>query len=85
MPLHFAEIGIPDVENQHRAVLFAAIPCFVLDRIIESDRFAFAPGASFAADTKFGRDVTVEPFVVFGLGVTVEDNAVIRSFSEIRS
>jgi bifunctional UDP-N-acetylglucosamine pyrophosphorylase / glucosamine-1-phosphate N-acetyltransferase len=36
-----------------------------------------------AADTKFGRDVTVEPFVVFGLGVTVEDDAVIRSFSHL--
>jgi bifunctional UDP-N-acetylglucosamine pyrophosphorylase / glucosamine-1-phosphate N-acetyltransferase len=35
------------------------------------------------ADTKFGRDVTVEPFVVFGPGVTVEDNAVIRSFSHL--
>jgi bifunctional UDP-N-acetylglucosamine pyrophosphorylase/glucosamine-1-phosphate N-acetyltransferase len=36
-----------------------------------------------AADTKFGRDVTVEPFVVFGPGVTVEDDAVIRSFSHL--
>jgi bifunctional UDP-N-acetylglucosamine pyrophosphorylase/glucosamine-1-phosphate N-acetyltransferase len=34
-----------------------------------------------AADTKFGRDVLVEPYVVFAPGVTVEDNAVIRSFS----
>jgi bifunctional UDP-N-acetylglucosamine pyrophosphorylase/glucosamine-1-phosphate N-acetyltransferase len=36
-----------------------------------------------SVDTKFGRDVTVEPFVVFGPGVTVEDNAVIRSFSHL--
>ena len=35
------------------------------------------------ADTKFGRDVVVEPFVVFGEKVTVEDGAVIRSFSHI--
>ena len=43
-----------------------------------------APETVFlAADTKFGRDVTVEPYVVFGLGVTVEDNAVIRSFSHL--
>ena len=43
-----------------------------------------APETVFlAADTKFGRDVTVEPFVVFGPGVTVEDNAVIRSFSHL--
>src|SRR5437763_16034777 len=36
-----------------------------------------------SADTKFGRDVVIEPFVVFGQGVTVEDNAVIRSFSHL--
>ena len=35
------------------------------------------------ADTKFGRDVVVEPFVVFGEKVTIEDGAVIRSFSHI--
>jgi bifunctional UDP-N-acetylglucosamine pyrophosphorylase/glucosamine-1-phosphate N-acetyltransferase len=33
------------------------------------------------ADTKLGRDVTIEPYVVFGPGVTVEDGAHIRSFS----
>ena len=36
-----------------------------------------------AADTKLGRDVTIEPYVVFGPGVTVEDGAVIRSFSHL--
>ena len=35
------------------------------------------------ADTKFGRDVVVEPFVVFGEKATVEDGAVIHSFSHI--
>ncbi len=34
-------------------------------------------------DTKLGRDVTIEPFVVFGPGVVVEDGAVIRSFSHL--
>jgi bifunctional UDP-N-acetylglucosamine pyrophosphorylase/glucosamine-1-phosphate N-acetyltransferase len=43
-----------------------------------------APETVFlSADTKFGRDVVVEPFVVFGPGVTVEDNALIRSFSHL--
>src|SRR5215475_2378902 len=43
-----------------------------------------APDTVFlSADTKFGRDVTVEPFVVFGPGVTVDDDAVIRSFSHL--
>jgi len=36
-----------------------------------------------SADTKLGRDVIIEPYVVFGPGVTVEDGAVIRSFSHI--
>ena len=35
------------------------------------------------ADTKLGRDVTIEPYVVFGPGVTVDDGAVIRSFSHL--
>jgi bifunctional UDP-N-acetylglucosamine pyrophosphorylase / glucosamine-1-phosphate N-acetyltransferase len=35
------------------------------------------------ADTKFGRDVVVEPYVVFGEKVSVEDGAVIHSFSHI--
>ena len=38
---------------------------------------------SLAADTKLGRDVVVEPYVVFGPGVAVEDGAVIRSFSHL--
>jgi bifunctional UDP-N-acetylglucosamine pyrophosphorylase/glucosamine-1-phosphate N-acetyltransferase len=36
-----------------------------------------------AADTRFGKDVTIEPFVVIGPGVTIEDGAVIHSFSHI--
>jgi bifunctional UDP-N-acetylglucosamine pyrophosphorylase/glucosamine-1-phosphate N-acetyltransferase len=43
-----------------------------------------APETVFlSSDTKFGRDVVVEPFVVFGPGVMVEDNALIRSFSHL--
>jgi bifunctional UDP-N-acetylglucosamine pyrophosphorylase / glucosamine-1-phosphate N-acetyltransferase len=43
-----------------------------------------APDTVFlAADTKLGRDVTVEPHVVFGPGVVVEDDAVIHSFSHL--
>jgi bifunctional UDP-N-acetylglucosamine pyrophosphorylase/glucosamine-1-phosphate N-acetyltransferase len=36
-----------------------------------------------AADTVFGKDVTIEPFVVIGPGVSVADGAVIHSFSYI--
>ncbi len=43
-----------------------------------------APETVFlCADTKFGKDVTVEPYVVFGERVTVEDGALIRSFCHL--
>ena len=43
-----------------------------------------APDSVFlSADTKFGKDITIEPNVVFGPGVTIEDGATIRSFSHL--
>jgi bifunctional UDP-N-acetylglucosamine pyrophosphorylase/glucosamine-1-phosphate N-acetyltransferase len=36
-----------------------------------------------AADTSFGKDVTIEPFVVIGPGVSIADGAVVHSFSHI--
>ena len=43
-----------------------------------------APETIFlCADTKFGKDVTVEPYVVFGEKVRVDDGATIRSFSHL--
>jgi len=43
-----------------------------------------APETVFlSADTKFGKDVVVEPYVVFGEKVSVDDGAVIRSFSHL--
>ncbi len=52
---------------------------------------AMAEGASlrasdtvfFSWDTKLGRDVTIEPNVVFGPGVSVADGAKIRAFSHL--
>ena len=52
---------------------------------------AMAEGASlrapdtvfFSFDTKLGRDVTIEPNVVFGPGVTVHDNVRIKAFSHL--
>lgn len=52
---------------------------------------AMANGASlrapetvfFSWDTRIGRDVTIEPNVVFGPGVTVADGATIRAFSHL--
>ncbi len=37
----------------------------------------------FAQDTVIGRDAVVEPYVVFGPGVTVESGATIRAFSHL--
>jgi len=43
-----------------------------------------APDTVFlSADTKFGRDVMLEPNVVFGPGCVVEDNAVIHAFCHL--
>ena len=50
---------------------------------MRASRWSRRRRCSSSADTKFGRDVMVEPYVVFGPGVTVEDNAVIRSFSHL--
>jgi bifunctional UDP-N-acetylglucosamine pyrophosphorylase/glucosamine-1-phosphate N-acetyltransferase len=36
-----------------------------------------------SADTKFGKDVTIEPFVFIGPGVSIDDGAVIHSFSHL--
>src|SRR3954454_16646041 len=54
------------------------------DAAMEAGVTLIAPETVFlAADTKFGRDVIVEPNVVFGPGVVVEDNAVIHAFSHL--
>lgn len=37
----------------------------------------------FAHDTQIGRDVTIEPNVVFGPGVSIADGATIRAFSHL--
>jgi bifunctional UDP-N-acetylglucosamine pyrophosphorylase / glucosamine-1-phosphate N-acetyltransferase len=51
---------------------------------LDSGVTLIAPETVFlCADTKFGRDIVIEPYVVFGEKVTVEDGAVIRSFSHL--
>jgi len=54
-------------------------------------RAAMAEGATLVApetvffswDTRLGRDVTVEPNVIFGSGVTLEDGVIVRGFSHL--
>ena len=51
---------------------------------LEAGVTLIAPETVFlCADTKFGKDVVVEPYVVFGEKVTVEDGAVIHAFSHL--
>lgn len=53
-------------------------------RALEGGATLVAPETVFfSADTRLGRDVIVEPNVVFGSGVTVEDGATIRAFSHV--
>ncbi|GAB1716264.1 MAG: UDP-N-acetylglucosamine pyrophosphorylase [Nitrobacter sp.] len=43
-----------------------------------------APETVFlAGDTSFGKDVTIEPYVVIGPGVAIADGAVVHSFSHL--
>lgn len=51
---------------------------------LEAGATLVAPETVFlSADTKLGKDVIVEPYVVFKPGVVVEDGATIRSFSHL--
>jgi bifunctional UDP-N-acetylglucosamine pyrophosphorylase / glucosamine-1-phosphate N-acetyltransferase len=54
------------------------------DAALGSGVTMIAPETVFLhADTKFGKDVVVGPYVVFGEKVTVEDGAVIHAFSHL--
>jgi bifunctional UDP-N-acetylglucosamine pyrophosphorylase/glucosamine-1-phosphate N-acetyltransferase len=53
-------------------------------RAMENGASLMAPETVFlSADTQLGRDVVIEPNVVFGPGVTIADNVRIRSFSHL--
>src|SRR5262249_19318408 len=51
---------------------------------LEAGVTMIAPETVFlSADTKFGRDVVIEPNVVFGPGCAIEDNAAIHAFCHL--
>ena len=53
-------------------------------RAMDEGTTLIAPETVFlCTDTRLGRDVVVEPHVVFGPGVTVADNVLIRAFSHL--
>jgi len=52
---------------------------------LEAGVTMIAPETVFlSADTKFGRDVVIEPNVVFGPGCVIEDNAVVHAFCHLQ-
>jgi bifunctional UDP-N-acetylglucosamine pyrophosphorylase / glucosamine-1-phosphate N-acetyltransferase len=70
--------------NAQLAETEAALQRRLRSAAMEAGVTLVAPETVFlSSDTKFGRDVVVEPFVVFGADVTIEDNALIRSFSHL--
>ncbi|MBI3703686.1 MAG: bifunctional UDP-N-acetylglucosamine diphosphorylase/glucosamine-1-phosphate N-acetyltransferase GlmU [Rhizobiales bacterium] len=82
------ETGEDDVRGINTKAQLAEAEAVLQERLraaaLEAGVTMIAPHTVFlSADTKFGKDVTIEPNVVFGPGVTVEDNAVIRSFSHL--
>jgi bifunctional UDP-N-acetylglucosamine pyrophosphorylase/glucosamine-1-phosphate N-acetyltransferase len=77
-----------DVHGVNDRLQLAAAESMIQERLRAS---AMAGGATLVApesvflsyDTKIGRDVLIEPNCWFGLGVEIEDGAVIHAFSHI--
>ena len=56
------------------------------DKFIKSGVKMIGPETIFfSKDTKIGKNVTIEPFVVIGSRVKIGDNVIIKSFSHIES
>jgi len=82
------ETGEDDVRGINTKAQLAEAEAVLQRRLraaaMEAGVTLIAPETVFlCADTKLGKDVTVEPNVVFGPGVTVEDGATIRAFSHL--
>ncbi len=82
------ETGEDDVRGINTKAQLAQAEAVLQNRLrsaaMEAGVTMIAPETVFlSADTKLGKDVTIEPNVVFGPGVTVEDGARICSFSHL--
>ena len=82
------ETGEDDVRGINTKAQLAETEAVLQGRLraaaLEAGVTMTAPDTVFlSGDTKFGKDVTIEPNVVFGPGVTVDDGATIRSFSHL--
>jgi len=83
-----AELPAGELLGVNTRAELAAAEALMQDRLrrraLDGGATLVAPETVFlAADTRLGRDVVVEPHVVFGPGVTVADNVRIRSFSHL--
>jgi bifunctional UDP-N-acetylglucosamine pyrophosphorylase / glucosamine-1-phosphate N-acetyltransferase len=82
------ETSEDDVRGINNKVQLAEAEAVLQQRLrmaaLEAGVTMIAPQTVYlSADTKFGKDVTIEPNVVFGPGVIIEDGATIRSFSHL--
>jgi bifunctional UDP-N-acetylglucosamine pyrophosphorylase/glucosamine-1-phosphate N-acetyltransferase len=82
------EVGEEEVTGINTKAGLASVEAVMQEKLrkaaLDAGVTMIAPETVFLqADTKFGKDVTIEPYVVFGPGVSVADNAVIHSFSHL--
>lgn len=83
-----AEAGAEEVAGVNSRVQLAEAEAVLQGRLrraaMENGATLMAPETVFfSADTRLGRDVLVEPHVVFGPGVSVADDVVIHAFSHL--
>ena len=84
----FAVVPEQEVHGINDRAQLAAAEGMMQDRLRQAAMMSgvtlVAPETVFLShDTQLGRDVVVEPHVVFGPGVTVEEGAVVHSFSHL--
>lgn len=89
LPAVALEVTEDEVSGINTKAQLAAAEALMQQRlrqaVLEMGATLVAPETVFlAADTELGKDVVVEPYVVFGPGVTVEEGATIRSFSHLQ-
>lgn len=87
------DVGVVEADAQELTGVNSRADLAVLEAIFQTRMRAAAMVAGvtlidpttvyFAHDTALGRDVVIEPNVVFGPGVSVADGAVIRAFSHL--
>jgi bifunctional UDP-N-acetylglucosamine pyrophosphorylase/glucosamine-1-phosphate N-acetyltransferase len=83
-----AELPTEEVAGINTRAELAQAEALMQDRLrrraMEQGATLVAPETVFlSADTRLGRDVVIEPNVVFGPGVSIADNVRIRSFSHL--